>query len=72
MKRHNGIEWDDGGRWTDANNAESRIASLEAELAEANGLLDEIDKTISDNPGEWAEFYTMNIEDILAKQKGGE
>ena len=52
--------------------ARAEIASLEAELAEANGLLDEIDKTISDNPGEWAEFYTMNIEDILAKQKGGE
>jgi len=32
MKRHNGIEWDEGGRWVDGHDAETRIAKLEAEV----------------------------------------
>ena len=32
MKRHNGIEWDNKGRWVDHTEANARIAELEAEV----------------------------------------
>jgi hypothetical protein len=58
MKRHNGIEWDDDGRWVDHTETEARIAELEAQrdesergrqdvvyaLATVNGMLDEVDR----------------------------
>ena len=34
MKRHNGIEWDNKGRWVDHTEANARIAELEAEVKE--------------------------------------
>ena len=87
MKRHNGIEWDNKGRWVDHTEANARIAELEAEVDDFKKALD-FERDVSrvryaqlteangllHEIDIWAQCHpagAFGLRDILAKRKGG-
>jgi len=49
LKRHNGIEWDDGGRWVDGNEADALLRSISNSLYASNKCIAELEAEVDDS-----------------------